>query len=264
MKRRWYFPALIGCILLIAPGLMAEDRHGMSFNGSTGLYSIPSGHLSRNDADLALDLGLTYNFVDNNPIAKIGFSLFKWVEVTAAVDFQPRLNSDYTNTDIITGLKVRLPTGKTAVAVGGNLQFINRSVSDNNFQLAGQIYAAASYPAQIFGMPMETSLVLGYTFHRDAGSNIDFGMGFDMILLPKVFKRYVHWIADFSNFSYSIDSLGSDPWYRGAFNTGLRIDLAAMPALSKFKFFIDVIATDVFDRGNRAFLIGAVFGLPLK
>ncbi|MDR3145769.1 MAG: hypothetical protein LBU21_05780 [Treponema sp.] len=272
MKKTGYWPALFVFVLTVAPGLGAQNRHGMSLNGATGLYSIPSGYVGWNDTDLGMDLGLTYNFVDRDPIAKAGFSLFKRVELTAAFDFQPKedrpleekRNHALNNTDVITGLKVQLLTGKTAVALGGNLQIISRYADRSSAELAGQVYMALSYPGEFFGMPAETSLALGYTFREDPNSNIDFGMGFDVTLLPKVFKEYIHWLVDFSNFSYSVDSLGNNAWYRGALNTGLRINLAAIPALNKFKFFIDVIATDILDDGNRSFIIGGVFGLPFK
>ncbi|MDR2403528.1 MAG: hypothetical protein LBD78_05815 [Spirochaetaceae bacterium] len=272
MKKTGCWLALFGIALIVTPGLGAQNRHGMGFNGITGLYSIPSGYIGRNDVDLGIDLGMTYNFVNRDPIVKAGFSLFKWVELTAAFDFQPKVNyplddkqnNSLNNTDIITGIKVQLPADKTAIALGGNLQIINRYVDRSGAELAGQLYIAVSYPAEFFGMPVETSLSLGYTFRKPLDSNIDFGMGFDLTLLPDVFKEFIHWLVDFSNFSYSIDPLGNNAWYRGALNTGLRIDLAAIPALNKFKFFIDVIAADILDDGNRSFIIGTVFGLPLK
>jgi hypothetical protein len=272
MKKTGCWLALLGFVLIAAPGLGAQNRHGMGLNGTTGLYSLPSGYIGRNDVDLGVDLGMTYNFVNRDPIVKAGFSLFKRVELTAAFDFQPKLkyppedkkNHRLNNTDVITGLKIQLPTGKTALALGGNLQIINRYSDSSDAELAGQIYMAVSYPAEFFGMPAETSLALGYTFREDPNSNIDFGMGFDLTLLPKVFREYMHWLVDYSNFSYSVDPLGNNPWYRGALNTGLRIDLAAIPALNKYKFFVDVIATDILDDGNRSFLAGAVFGMPFR
>jgi hypothetical protein len=112
-------------------------------------------------------------------------------------------------------------------------------------------------------MPAETTVVLGKTFieHRRS-SDIDFGMGFDLILFPKIFQRYVHWITDFANFSYSVEAFGANAASRGVLNTGVRIDLASIPALSKFKFVVDAKITDALD-DERAFSVGTVFGIPI-
>ncbi|MDR1863372.1 MAG: hypothetical protein LBQ67_05560, partial [Treponema sp.] len=79
---------------------------------------------------------------------------------------------------------------------------------------------------------------------------------------PKIFQNYIHWVTDFSNFSYSIEPIGAYSAYRGVLNSGIRIDLASIPTLSKFKFVIDAIVTDAFD-ADRAFSLGLVFGIPI-
>jgi hypothetical protein len=113
-------------------------------------------------------------------------------------------------------------------------------------------------------MPSETSLVVGKTFRETGDSNIDFGMGFDLILLPNVFQNYIHWITDFANFQYSVDPWKADAMSRGVLNTGIRFDIAALPALSKYKFVVDLMITDCFDDHQRAFSFGLTAGLPLK
>jgi hypothetical protein len=123
---------------------------------------------------------------------------------------------------------------------------------------------AVTYAGDFFNMPAETTVVIGKTFIENykTDSSIDFGMGFDLILLPKVFDNYVHWITDFANFSYSVDPFGADHRYRGVLNTGIRVDLSVIPALNKFKFVIDALVADAFD-ADRSFSIGAVFGIPV-
>ncbi|MDR1352647.1 MAG: hypothetical protein LBK05_05115 [Treponema sp.] len=271
-----YFRSQIGIIILIlivVPAGFVSAQEGMSFNGAAGLYTVPTGMIGwQREADLGIDLGVTYNFVKKNPIAKIGVSLFKWVEITGAFDFQPDTRyyryeeKKGNNFDYILGLKLQLPTKKTAFALGGNLQLIHPSYGPWDIEgkttltTAGQIYASATYSGSLFGMPTATTVALGYTFMENQNSNVDFGMGFDMIVLPDVFQRYVHWLVDFSNFSYSIDPLGIDTYYRGSLNTGLRIDIGAAPALKKIKLMVDIIATDILDEGNRSFVLGLVFG----
>ncbi|GHV91008.1 hypothetical protein AGMMS50268_15110 [Spirochaetia bacterium] len=279
LKRISIIFAFVTLVLVSVQGLVAQTKlpvpapsqalKAMSLNGATGLFSIPSGRIGWEEAaDLGVDVGTAYNFNKEDPFAKLGMSLFKWAEVTAATDFQPyikgyshhnRYSEFLNNTDTILGLKIRFPTKRTAVALGGNVQFINHVDS----RTAGQVYLAATYPGSFFGMPAETSFALGYTIHEENTSNIDFGMGFDLDLAPEIFQHFVHWVTDFSNFSYSDEPLGAEPFFRGCFNTGLRIDLSAIPVLSKFKFSVDIMGTDLFDEGARSFVMGLVFGIPV-
>ncbi len=161
------------------------------------------------------------------------------------------------------GIKVQLPITATAIALGGNIQFLDpdRVTKDNN--LAGQLYVAFTYPGDFFNMPAETSLMIGTTLREDTkNTSIDFGMGFDLILLPDILQNFVHWITDFSNFSYS-----DAPWnviaeHRGSLNTGFRIDLSMIPIFTNYKFVVDIVAADILD-DSRSFAFGIVFGIPL-
>jgi opacity protein-like surface antigen len=247
----------------------SQSLKAMGLNGATGLFAIPSGRIGwEHVADIGVDIGTAYNFVKEDAFAKLGMSLFKWVEISAATDFQRYVsgfadrnvyNEILNNTDTILGVKVQLPTKRTAVALGGNVQMINHV----DYRTAGQIYLAATYPGSFFGMPAETSFALGYTFRKEYTSNIDFGMGFDLDLAPDIFQHFVHWVTEFSNFSYSDEPLGAEPFFRGCLNTGLRIDLSTIPVLSKFKLSVDLIATDLFDEGARSFVMGLIFGIPV-
>ena len=260
----------IACIALLAAILgpysvgAQSSLKGMSANGSTGLYSIPSGRVGwEQSSNLALDLGYHAVIHDGKAthIPKAALSMFKLVEFSAALDIQPENYQDKA-TDFITGAKLQFPLKKTALALGGNFQALNIAGSESYRYIAGQIYAAVTYSGEFFNVPAETTVVFGKTFRENySDSNIDFGMGFDLILLPKYLGNIFHWVTDFSNFSYSVESFSADAWYRGVLNTGLRIDLSVIPFLSKFKFAVDILITDAFDK-NRAFSIGTVFGIP--
>jgi hypothetical protein len=265
--------------LMPAVWAQSSNLNGVSLNGSTGLFSIPSGRIGwGRDADLGLDFG--YHAIINDKAAHIPTvtaSLMKWVELSLAFDIQPDY-LDKKNDDLLFGFKLQLPTNaknasNPAVALGTSLQAINVGDDDVDYT-AIQVYAAATYAGTFFSMPAETTVVMGKTFYsgRTQGNNsdIDFGMGFDLILLPKVFQNFVHWIIDFSNFDYSSNSwpnalagFGGASWYRGIFSTGFRINLASIPALSKYKFIIDVIFNDLFDHDERSFTVGAAFGIPI-
>jgi hypothetical protein len=271
-----FFLVVMAGLAVSGLGAQTASVNSMSLNGATGLYSIPTGRIGwGKSSDLALDLG--YHMVydeEATHIPKVALSIFKWVEVSLAFDFQP----DYygpDGTDFIGGLKLQLPLSNTAIAVGGNLQALNLGNDFDGYNgryNAGQIYLAVTYAGSFFEMPAETTVVVGKTFVEDiSSSDIDFGMGFDLILLPKIFQRYIHWVTDFANFSYSDEAIGANAGYRGVLNTGLRVDLSAIPALNKFKFTVDVMITDVLDDGDsgagsgggRSFSVGAAFGLPL-
>jgi hypothetical protein len=256
----------------------------MSLNGATGLYTVPSGRTGwEKTSDLGLDFGYhtiigkrrsAYYGDDGyglNHIIKVNASLFKWVELTGTFDIQPKYADPFPqNNDMLIGFKVQLPTSETAVAIGGNYQALNLANDAYDYS-AFQLYVAVTYAGTFFNMPAETTVAIGKTFgigsrydqyvSNDA-TDLDFGMGFDLILFPKVFKNFVHWIVDYSNFSYSTDAWGSIASHRGTLNTGLRIDFAAIPALSKYKFIVDVLLADAFD-DERALALGLVFGLPV-
>ena len=251
--------------MLCIQSLDAQSLKGMSLNGSTGLYSIPTGRIGwERSSDLGLDFG--YHAIIGGGhatnIPKVSLSIAKWVELSAAFDFQPEVRG-YGGNDFIGGAKIQFPLTKTALALGGNLQSLNLGNSDWRRYNAGQIYLAVTYAGTFFEMPAETTAVLGKTFSKYTPDfDIDFGMGFDLVLLPKIFEHYVHWIVDFANFSYSIEPWRVDASQRGVLNTGIRIDLSVIPPLKKFKFVIDVLLTDVLD-DNRSFAIGGVFGIPI-
>ncbi len=249
------------CVLIatLALPMSAQSLKGMALNGATGLISVPSGRIGwEHSADIGIDFG--YHAVledDTFHIPKASISLFQLAEFAAAYDVQ----EDSDNSDILFNGKIQLPTAGTAVALGGNVQVVTSGGEDLSYR---QLYLAATYPGRVFDMPAETTVVVGKTFGDNVPDNdIDFGMGFDVLLFPDVFQGYIHWVNDFANFSYSFDPRGADAGQRGVFNTGVRIDLAASPSLSKFKFVVDAIVTDALD-ANRAFTLGAVFGITFR
>ncbi len=259
MNRKLTAAVLI--FLVTVSVISAQSAKGMTLNGSTGLITLPSARIGwEKTTDVGVDIG--YHAIMDDPdtssITKASVSLFKFSEIAFAYDSQ----YDSDNSDILINGKIQLPVkSSTAVAVGMNYQALKRYDTD---ETATQIYLATTYPGNFFKMPAETTVTVGKTLGDIApDENIDFGMGFDLLLFPDVFKNYIHWINDFSNFSYSLDALGANAGYRGSFNTGIRIDMASIPSLSKFKFVIDAIITDALDE-NRAFAIGGTFGMPVK
>ena len=237
---------------------------GMSFNGATGLYTLPTGRIGwESGGNLGFDLGfhvLNRETRGQNYIPKMSFSLFRMVELSAALDIRPN-----NVTDFIGGIKLQLPNTRTAIALGFNFQTLNLSDSPHasHSTSANQFYIAMTYAGNVFDMPAETTIFIGKTFvFNRPDSNIDFGMGFDIVLLPSWFDGIVRWITDFSNFSYSHGTSYS-VYSRGVINTGVRIDIVrVIPGLQNLKFLLDFVITDAFDT-RRNFAFGFVFGLPV-
>jgi len=274
MKRFITFTVLILTALVFVPFTFAQTGSmGQSMNGATGLLTIPSGHTGwEGPGNLGLDFGYRAIINENAGTAHIPaltVSLFKYFELSIALDIQPDFNNYYKeNNDLLLGFKFRLPTsGKTVIAIGGSFQLINFE-NDAYNRTAFQPYVAITYPGTFFTMSAETTVAFGKTFysgHND--SNIDFGIGFDLILFPDVFRNAVHWIIDFSNFAYSDNAWPhyttgqTNAVWRGILNMGFRIDLSTIPGLNNYKFLVDLIFNDLFDDGQRSFTIGVVFGV---
>lgn len=259
MKTKKILIAVLLVTGLALTALSAQSLKGMSFNGATGLIAIPSGQIGwERTANIGFDVGY-HAIIDDETahLPKASVSLFKLAEISFVYDTQ--FGND--NEDIVLGGKLQLPTTGTFVAIGVNFQMLKQGGNNDNVT---QIYLAATYPGNFFGMPSMTTVVVGKSFGDPIPkSDIDFGMGFDLLLFPKIFQNYIHWVTDFANFSYSAQAVGANAAQRGTFNTGIRIDLGSIPAFRKYKFVIDAILTDAMD-DNRAFALGVAFGAPLQ
>jgi hypothetical protein len=266
--KRIYVPVLL-CVFAAGLGAQTKPLNAMSLNGVTGLYAVPTARIGWEDANVGFNGGYHMNFVENEleDIFHANLSLFKWVEIAASYVGQPADNDDA----LLLGLKLRLPINKTAVALGGNFHY--GSLGGSGDRITSQLYGVFTYAAEFFGMPADTTLVVGKTFFQgvDVDSSIDFGMGFDLVVLPRYLRSFVHWIVDFSNFGYnqgrnfSVSSslFSNQANTRGMVNTGLRIDLGQIPAFSKLNFVIDGYITDAFDAKTRRFGVGGMIGMTL-
>lgn len=253
--------------LAVATTAHAEAFSSQSIGGTTGLISTPTAQVAWDGSDFAVDGGVHYikngGTVSTTPKATV--SIYKRFEAGITYDIQDPNSSN--NNDLLLHAKFRfLPwnaSGKSNLAIGGNYQFVKTPYGDSNEKVkCWQGYLAATYSGEFFSMPAETTLVFGKTWGNRQftnNSNIDFSMGFDLVLLPSVFQGYLHWINDFANYSYSVDTRNlSDSAYRACFNTGARI--AVLKDSRKLKLNIDLLYLDVLD-SNRCFGIGVSGGI---
>jgi hypothetical protein len=287
MKTKLLFLVALTCIAVLsfaqdAAGTQPSTITGMSLNGATGLIATPTAQVGwEKSHDVGLDFGYHAVFFDDGitHIPKAALSLFKKGEIHVAYDsigsdrYTDRRNFPKTDPQaVLFGGKFQFyKEGVSAVAMGGNFQYID-DLMDKEWN-AGQVYLVATYAGAFFGMPAATSLTIGKSFSSKhnryrlvENGDIDFSMGFELTLLPEVFKNYIQWINDFSNYSYTVVPAGSYTERRGSYNTGLRIDPVKN---SQFKFVIDAILADVLDdddddNGGRSFILGLTLGVGLK
>ena len=263
--------------------VQAEAFKSMSFGGATGLISTPTAHTGWDldgkgkDNRIGLDLGYHYVHYDKKETGAEGsvYHLPKALvhigvagtslELGFTYDMQPDWPDNSKTNDMLFNAKWVFVKG---LAIGGSYQRMDLNGNGYKDEKSNdkQFYIAATYEGTFFTMPAETTIVVGHTFYGkknridNENKNVDLSMGFDLDLLPKYLKGYVHWINDFANYSYSTEPGGADALHRGCFNTGLRF--AFLQKKYKYKLNLDVIMTDALDH-NRDWAVGATFGIAL-
>lgn len=264
MKREMTLPLIIFFLItFLGTPLFSQSLKGLSLGGTTGLITTPTGRIGwEQSSDLGLDLGYHFStdrgFGEDENLINVAVSMFKKLEVGLTFDSQ---TGDNTSDLLLFGKFQIFNDGQSGMAVGANLQLLDFT-SDIN-RTFSQIYLASTYSGDFMEVPASTTIVFGKTFDIEAGLNdqIDFSMGFDLALFPQVFNGYVRWISEFANYSYSADSRITNANARGAFNTGIRIDILGGSA---YKLVLDATLMDVFDEGIDIFAIGGSFGFSLR
>ncbi len=264
MKRKMTLLVLISLLItFLGTPLFSQSLKGLSLGGTTGLITTPTGRIGwEESSDLGLDLGYHFStdrgFGENESLINVAVSMFKKLEAGLTFDSQ---TGDKTSDLLLFGKFQIFNDGQSGMAVGANLQLLDFAADIN--RTFSQIYLASTYSGDFMEVPASTTIVFGKTFDIEADLNdqIDFSMGFDLALFPQVFNGYVRWISEFANYSYSADSRITDANARGAFNTGIRIDILGG---SDYKLVIDATLMDVFDEGIDKFTIGGSFGFSLR
>lgn len=253
--------AVVAFLLIGAAAYAQTTAKGMAFNGATGLITTPTAQIGwERTANVGVDFG--YHFIiddgELSHLPKATVSLFRKAEVGAAYDTMARYPDD-SGSILIHGKFQFFKEGVSAAGVGTNIQIVEVAGESEN---AFQVYLVGTYGGSFFGQPAATSVVFGKTISDAVGdTDIDFSMGFELTLLPEIFRGYVRWINDFANYSYSIAPSGGNARNRGSYNTGLRITPLGA---SQYKFVIDAVLADIFDDNDRAFALGATFGLGVN
>lgn len=247
---------MLSMLVLISISVLLSAQSsvkGNAINGGTGIVMSPTARIGWEYSDLGIDFGYSFLYNDGraNHIPAVNLSFLKKAEVGFAID----LDDNSESWDLLFHGKFQFfRDGGSSVAIGFNGDFANMG---NGSQVYLTPYLVASYSGNFFQWPAATSMMFGWHMleNGEMTSNFAFSMGFELALAPKVFKNYVFWISDFSNYSYSSTSYIANS--RGAFNTGIRIDPVKK---GKFKFVLDLIGTDLLD-ASRGFMASATFGM---
>lgn len=244
------------CLLFLSAVMVLSAQSsvkGNSVNGATGIVVAPTARIGWEYSDVGLDLGYSflYNGGDMDHVPAATLSFLRKAEIGAA--FNIRGNSNF---DLLYHGKFQFfREGGSSVAMGFKGDLTNVNDTTDVFLTP---YLVATYSGNFFTWPAVTSMMFGWNM-LEAGeitSNFAFSMGFELSLAPSVFKNYIFWISDFSNYSYATYSeinAGS----RGAFNTGIRIDPVKE---GKFKLVFDLVGTDLLD-ASRGFMASATLGM---
>ncbi|HKM06232.1 MAG TPA: hypothetical protein VJ869_04520 [Sphaerochaeta sp.] len=211
--------------------------------GVNGYLVLPSAEPVPSENGISITTGYSAIFSSDVyahvPFVQMGFSDI--AEVSLAFDIA-------TKTDILLNAKWRFSHRKeTSLALGVVGQLIDVGTAK---KLAAQLYVASTFSSSIMDFPSKTTVLLGYTFHKDLNTNIDFGIAFSTPLLANAFKEKVFLLLDFGNVSYSISPSAGDAQDRGLVNLGIR--LLPIKVLDSIYLAADLRALDLFDHKGRA------------
>jgi hypothetical protein len=227
---------------------------GSSVNGSTGLITTPTARIGWEYSDFGIDGGYSFLYNDQmDHVPRVTLSFLRKAEAGIALD----IHENDTQNLLFHGKFQFFREGGSSVAIGLNGDF---ELDDPNSGVYLTPYLVASYSGKFFEWPAVTSMMIGWNMLEDGATteNFAFSMGFELALMPSVFRDYIYWISDFGNYSYSSNSM-INAYNRGSFNSGIRIDPIKDGDL---KFVIDLVGTDLLDSG-RGFMASATLGMGL-
>ena len=260
----------IGIVAICTGSAFATAFSSPSLGGPTGYIGTPNAQIGWDGNDFAIDAGTHYINEDGGPtyVSKVNVSLFRRLELGACYDQQKDVivngrSSVENDDDAIAHAKLRFfpwdGGGNSMLAIG--FKWMQMEYDQDDEYINKQIYLAATYTGSFFNLPAETTIVFGKTWgENNSNDDIDFSMGFDINLFPSLFQGYLHWVNDFSNYGYTVEPVAADNYYRGVFNTGIR--LAILKESKRFKCNLDALMLDALD-DNHEWSFGGCFGVSL-
>ncbi len=248
---------IVLAIACLSPVLLTAQSSikGSAVNGATGIIVSPTARIGWEYSDFGVDFGYSFLYSGGmRHVPTVTFSLVKKVELGIAMD----IHDDSLWNMLIHAKFQFYKEGGSSLAMG----LITDLAETGGGRLGVFMtpYIVASFSGDFFTWPAVTSMMFGWHLLEDGvvTSNFAFSMGFEMALIPSVFREYIYLISDFSNYSYASNSL-INAGGRGAFNIGIRIDPIKK---GRFKLVFDVVGTDLLDAG-RGFMASATFGFGI-
>ncbi len=240
MKRTLAISILL-CAMLIP--ISADGISSPSISGTTGYLVLPSAEVnySKSSPSVASGYGAVVSSSGMAHLPYLQMAFKDAFELALAFDIQDKTNL------LLNGKWRFSHSGDSSMATGLVAQAIQTSSS---WEYAAQLYVASTFDSTIMDFPSKTTLMLGYTFHKELNTNIDFGLAFQTPFFPDIFKNNVDFLLDFGNASYSIDPSGGNAEQRGMVNIGLR--LIPVEFIDSVYFGADLRALDLFDHQGRA------------
>lgn len=237
-------------LALVSP-IAAEGAGNTTLSGVNGYLVIPSAEPVSSGKSPSITTGYSGIF------SVTGFAHIPFVQMGFSDRYEVALAADIADaTDLLLNAKWRFShKGETSLAVGVVGQLIDVKTERG---LAAQLYLASTFSSSIMDFPSKTTVLLGYTFHENLDSNIDFGLAFQTPFFPEALKGKVDFLLDFGNVSYSISPSGGNAENRGLVNIGLR--LLPLQVLDSVYLSADIRALDLFDHQGRAVSIALSLG----
>ena len=240
-------PMLSNDELAATKNVVSFPAGNTTVSGVNGYLVLPSAEPAPSGNGTSITTGYSGIFsrdvYAHVPFVQLGFSDI--AEVSLAVDID-------TKTDLLLNAKWRFSHQKeTSMAIGMVGQLIDATAAND---LAAQLYVASTFSSSIMDFSSKTTVLLGYTFHKDLNTNIDFGIAFQTPFFPSAFKEKMFFLLDFGNVSYSVSPSAGDADNRGLVNVGLR--LVPIKVLKSVYLTADIRALDLFDHKGRALSLG--------
>ncbi len=262
-KRASVFLVLMLFIVIV---LFAKDADppsvatGMTMNGLSGLIVVPDAQIGHGGSLLGLNFGYSLILAGGptfDHLPKFSLTAAKKFELAGLLHVG---ENGLKNGVVSTKFQVLEKEG-TFLALGGDIELPNSNMAQGG---NAKIYLAVTFKSHIFNLPAASTVAFGWNLlHKgDFSSQLIYGMGLSIGLLPNARHNFLMWIADYSNFSYAIHGALVDAIDRGALNTGFRFNPTKD---SGFNLIIDIMATDLLDTSRGvSFSISGGFALKKK
>ncbi len=234
---------LMICIVFLVP-LTART----TVIGTQGYIVVPSAELVPSNNKTAVSTGYSVLAASGQTasIPTLSLTFSDKAEATIALDITQ-------TTDLLLTTKYQIShTASTSYAVGLVSQLHDLSQSPS---FSAQLYLASTFDSTVMELQSKTTVLVGYSFKKGMGSNIDFALGFQTPLFPQTFKDKFAFLLDFGNVSYSTAPTFGDADNRGLVNVGIR--LLPTKLLESVFLSMDIRALDLFDQTGRAISFGS-------